>query len=201
MQERLHVVWQELVNSGQLTPSDFVRVTSTAAAQIFNIYPRKGVVSLATSEAAQLLSGACCTVVLACWPAGLWHAACGLRWGSALPARACRHTSKLVWFADYFTYPALLVQVAEGSDADVIIFDPSAEHTLGAATHHSAMDTNIYEGYRVTGKVREWWVLSGELVLDVLVCGSTPAVACWLRLLPALVYNLNQAALCSACRW
>jgi dihydropyrimidinase len=45
------VVWQELVNSGQLTPSDFVRVTSTAAAQIFNIYPRKGVVSL-TSEAA-----------------------------------------------------------------------------------------------------------------------------------------------------
>ena len=47
LQERLHVVWQGLVNSGQLTPSDFVRVTSTAAAQVFNIYPRKGVVSLA----------------------------------------------------------------------------------------------------------------------------------------------------------
>jgi len=45
LQERLHVVWQELVNSGQISPSDFVRVTSTAAAQIFNIYPRKGVVS------------------------------------------------------------------------------------------------------------------------------------------------------------
>lgn len=44
LQERMHVVWQELVNSGQLAPTDFVRVTSTAAAQIFNVYPRKGVV-------------------------------------------------------------------------------------------------------------------------------------------------------------
>jgi hypothetical protein len=41
VQERMHVVWQELVNSGRLTPSDFVRVTSTTAAQVFNIYPRK----------------------------------------------------------------------------------------------------------------------------------------------------------------
>ena len=45
LQERLHVVWQELVNSGLATPSDFVRLTSTQAAQVFNIYPRKGVVS------------------------------------------------------------------------------------------------------------------------------------------------------------
>lgn len=45
-------------------------------------------------------------------------------------------------------------QVAEGSDADVIIFDPTLEHTIRAANHHSAMDTNIYEGYRVQGKVR-----------------------------------------------
>ena len=70
-----------------LTPSDFVRVTSTAVAETFNIYPRKGL-------------------------------------------------------------------LAPGSDADVIILDPSVEHTLSAATHHSAMDTNIYEGRKVTGKVR-----------------------------------------------
>ncbi len=45
------------------------------------------------------------------------------------------------------------MQIAEGSDADVVIFDPALEHTISAASHHSAMDTNIYEGYRVQGKV------------------------------------------------
>jgi dihydropyrimidinase len=34
------------VNSGRLTPSEFVRVTSTNAAQIFNMYPRKGLVAV-----------------------------------------------------------------------------------------------------------------------------------------------------------
>ena len=58
---------------------DYVRVTSTAAAQIFNIYPRKG-------------------------------------------------------------------RIAPGSDADVIILDPSVTHVIRAASHHSRMDTNVYEG-------------------------------------------------------
>jgi dihydropyrimidinase len=40
------VVWDAGVNTGRLTPSEFVRVTSTNAAQIFNIYPRKGVMSV-----------------------------------------------------------------------------------------------------------------------------------------------------------
>ena len=43
--------------------------------------------------------------------------------------------------------------IAPGSDADVIILDPSIEHTISAATHHSAMDTNIYEGITIKGKV------------------------------------------------
>jgi dihydropyrimidinase len=111
LEERLHVVWQEMVvpgvcvgggvldwhvcctsshqpskqptnqptRPGLITPSDFVRVTSTAAAQAFNIYPRKG-------------------------------------------------------------------RVAPGSDADIIILDPRVNHTISAATHHSRMDTNVYEG-------------------------------------------------------
>ena len=40
------VLWHHGVNTGRLTPNEFVRVTSTNAAQIFNIYPRKGSVSV-----------------------------------------------------------------------------------------------------------------------------------------------------------
>lgn len=43
--------------------------------------------------------------------------------------------------------------LAPGSDADVIILDPTLEHTISAGSHHSAIDQNIYEGRRQRGKV------------------------------------------------
>lgn len=92
IEERMHVVWHEMVGSGSkrgglLTRSDFVRVTSTRPAQVFNIYPQKGL-------------------------------------------------------------------IAEGSDADIILLNPTIEHTLGVGSHHYArMDTNVYEGKKVEGKV------------------------------------------------
>lgn len=86
IEERLHVLWEEMVNSKKLTPMDFVRVTSTQAAKIFNLFPQKGV-------------------------------------------------------------------LMEGSDADLIVFDPDHKHTISAASHHSRMDTNIYEGKEIKGKV------------------------------------------------
>ncbi|MES2743259.1 MAG: dihydropyrimidinase [Pseudomonadota bacterium] len=46
VEDRMAVVWDAGVNSGRLTPSEFVRVTSTNAAQIFNMYPRKGIVAV-----------------------------------------------------------------------------------------------------------------------------------------------------------
>eukprot|EP00873_Tetraselmis_striata_P014482 jgi/Tetstr1/434746/TSEL_023798.t1 len=86
IEERMHVVWEEMVVSGLMSPSDYVRATSTAAAQAFNLYPQKGV-------------------------------------------------------------------IAVGSDADIILLDPKVDHTISAATHHSRMDTNIYEGMLIHGKV------------------------------------------------
>ena len=46
VEDRMSVLWHHGVRTGKLTPSEFVRVTSTAAAQIFNMYPRKGSLSV-----------------------------------------------------------------------------------------------------------------------------------------------------------
>ncbi len=45
IENRLEVLWHHGVSTGKLTMNEFVRVTSTNAAQIFNIYPRKGTIS------------------------------------------------------------------------------------------------------------------------------------------------------------
>ena len=46
VEERLAVIWDAGVNSGRLTPSEFVAVTSANTAKLFNIYPQKGSVSV-----------------------------------------------------------------------------------------------------------------------------------------------------------
>ncbi|MDR0137112.1 dihydropyrimidinase [Metabacillus idriensis] len=42
--------------------------------------------------------------------------------------------------------------IAVGSDADLVLFDPSAERTISAETHHMAVDYNAFEGLQVTGE-------------------------------------------------
>eukprot|EP00468_Gymnochlora_sp_CCMP2014_P004180 CAMPEP_0167747642 /NCGR_PEP_ID=MMETSP0110_2-20121227/4397_1 /TAXON_ID=629695 /ORGANISM="Gymnochlora sp., Strain CCMP2014" /LENGTH=506 /DNA_ID=CAMNT_0007632571 /DNA_START=104 /DNA_END=1624 /DNA_ORIENTATION=+ len=42
IEDRMSVVWHKCVKGHDMTPSDFVRVTSTKAAQLFGMYPRKG---------------------------------------------------------------------------------------------------------------------------------------------------------------
>ncbi|MFD8547741.1 dihydropyrimidinase [Streptomyces sp. NPDC059649] len=55
--------------------------------------------------------------------------------------------------------------IAPGADADLVIYDPAAEQTVSARTHHMNVDYSAYEGKQLTGRVET--VLSrGELVID-----------------------------------
>ena len=43
--------------------------------------------------------------------------------------------------------------VAPGSDADLVLYDPTATQTLSAASHHMNVDYSAYEGMSIKGQV------------------------------------------------
>jgi len=55
--------------------------------------------------------------------------------------------------------------LAAGSDADIVVWDPNADHVISAETHHMRVDYSMFEGFRVKGNART--VLSrGKVILD-----------------------------------
>ena len=98
IENRMELLFSEGVNKGKISLNKFVEVTSTNAAKIFGMFPRKG----------------------------------------------C---------------------IAVGSDADLVIFDPSKQHTISAKTHHMNVDYSAYEGWPVTGKCKTT-ILRGQVAVD-----------------------------------
>jgi dihydropyrimidinase len=98
VEHRMSLMYHGGVAGGRFDMRLFVEVTSTAAAKMFGLYPRKGT-------------------------------------------------------------------IAVGSDADIVIFDPNAEATISAATHHMRVDYSAYEGMRVRGVV-ETVIARGRVIVE-----------------------------------
>jgi dihydropyrimidinase len=71
--------------------------------------------------------------------------------------------------------------LAPGSDADIVLFDPSTQWTMSQETLHMASDYTAYEGVEVTGKVAKVYS-RGDLIIDGEQCLAKPGrgefVAC-----------------------
>ncbi|HEX3648482.1 MAG TPA: amidohydrolase family protein, partial [Pseudonocardiaceae bacterium] len=55
--------------------------------------------------------------------------------------------------------------IQPGSDADIVVYDPTTTQTLSVESHHMDVDYSAYEGMRITGRVET--VLSrGRVVIE-----------------------------------
>jgi dihydropyrimidinase len=103
VENRLQILWHFGVNSGRITPEQFVALAATNPAKIFGMAHQKGA-------------------------------------------------------------------LAEGLDADILLWDPNADYTISAATQRMATDYSMFEGWRVKGNAARVYS-RGELVVDN---GSSP---------------------------
>src|ERR1700733_3483185 len=56
-------------------------------------------------------------------------------------------------------------ELAAGSDADIVIWDPQKDHAISAKTHHMRVDYSMFEGFRVRGNARDVYS-RGELIVS-----------------------------------
>jgi dihydropyrimidinase len=55
--------------------------------------------------------------------------------------------------------------IAAGSDADLVLWDPKAEHTISAKTHNMRCDYSMFEGFQVRGNAKRVYS-RGELIVE-----------------------------------
>jgi dihydropyrimidinase len=65
--------------------------------------------------------------------------------------------------------------VAVGSDADVVVYDPTATRTISATTHHMDVDYSCYEGRTVQGRADVVLSRGSVIVRDGLFTGRKGA--------------------------
>ena len=55
--------------------------------------------------------------------------------------------------------------IAVNSDADIVILDPQAKHTITAGAHHMNVDYSAYEGWELSGKIKTV-LLRGKVAIN-----------------------------------
>ena len=54
--------------------------------------------------------------------------------------------------------------LAPGSDADIVVYDPKADHVIRAEDMVGAADYNSYEGFVTKGSIRQVWLRGKPVV-------------------------------------
>lgn len=85
-------------------------------------------------------------------------------------------------------------EIAVGSDADIVIWNPNAQRTISAKNHHSKADISIYEGFKVNGKA-EYVLLRGNMTIKngQLVNGLNPGKLLLRKNILSNPVNLNTS--------
>lgn len=91
----------------------------------------------------------------------LWH--CGVNAGRISPERFVELSATNP--AKIFGMEKQKGRIAEGLDADILLWDPKAEYTISAATQRMATDYSMFEGWKVMGNATKVYS-RGELVVD-----------------------------------
>ena len=75
--------------------------------------------------------------------------------------------------------------IQPGSDADIVVWDPTKSRTISAKTHHHAVDFNIFEGMNVHG-IADYVITNGRIVVEE---GELKVVQGMGRYLPTNAYS------------